>query len=189
MHSVEAIKKVLTLDFTTVLDIGSGGGDHADRFRNEGKQVTTIDLRSKKADYQADYLKFKVKLKPFDCVWASHVLEHQPNPNQFLKKCFSDLKDGGILAVTVPPLKHEIVGGHVTLWNAGLLLYHLILAGFDCRDAMVKAYGYNISVIVRKVKADLPELMMDCGDIEKLKEFFPFNAYHGFEGRISEVNW
>ena len=106
-----------------------------------------------------------------------------------MKKCFDDIDEGGIFAVTVPPLKHEIVGGHVTLWNAGLLLYQLILAGFDCSSASVKTYGYNISVIVRKKAATLPRLRMDFGDIEALSHYFPFPVANGFDGRILEVNW
>lgn len=171
-------------DFRSVLDIGSGGG-HAEIFRQHGKDVTTVNLYD--ADYVGDYL--ELELGTFDCIWASHVLEHQPNPNLFLKKCFRDLNTDGILAVTVPPLKHEIVGGHVTLWNAGLLLYQLIIAGFDCSKSRVKTYGYNISVIVRKRPVTLPKLKMDFGDIETLAPFFPMPVVNGFDGRIEELNW
>ena len=80
-------------------------------------------------------------------------------------------------------------GGHLSLWNAGLLLYNLILAGFDCRSAAVKTYDYNVSVIVRKKAAPLPELTYDFGDIEKLSQFFPFEAKHGFDGNIESINW
>lgn len=184
MKGQDALYKLLTMPFRTVLDIGAGP-PHADIFKEQGKSVTTINLHE--ADIVGDYN--ETELGEFDCVWASHVLEHQPNPNLFLEKCLSDLKDDGILAVTVPPLKHEIVGGHVTLWNAGLLLYHIILAGCDCASASVKTYGYNISVIVRKSPLELPELKMDNGDIETLAPYFPFPVKHGFDGRIEEHNW
>lgn len=179
----DAIYKLLTMDFRSVLDTGSGGF-HADIFRNSGKVVTTNNLYD--ADYVGDYLTLVGK---FDCIWACHVLEHQVNPNLFLVKCFNDLNENGILAVTVPPLKHEIVGGHVSLWNAGILLYHLILAGFDCSKAMVKTYGYDISVIVIKQSFTLPVLKYDFGDIELLKDYFPLPAVQGFDGNIKEVNW
>lgn len=107
----------------------------------------------------------------------------------FLKKCFDLLEDDGILAITIPPLKHAIVGGHLTLWNAGLLIYNLILAGFDCSKASVKTYGYNISVIVRKKQAVHGQLVMDNGDIETIAHLFPFNAKQGFHGEIKEINW
>lgn len=183
-NAPQALEKVLQMDFLTVLDVGSGGS-HAETFRENGKLVTTVNLHD--ADVVGDYL--STNLGKFDCIWASHVLEHQPNPNLFLKKCFEDLNENGILAVTVPPLKHEIVGGHVTLWNAGLLLYQLILAGFNCVKASVKTYDYNISIILRKDPINLPKLKMDFGDIETLSPYFPMLVYNGFNGEIKEINW
>lgn len=184
INAEEALNKLLSMDFHSVLDVGSGGV-HADILREHGKSVTTINLYD--ADIVGDYL--QINVPRVDCIWASHVLEHQPNPNLFLRKCFNDLKKNGILAITVPPLKSEIVGGHVTLWNAGVLLYQLILAGFNCVHANVKTYGYNISVIVRKDPIDLPELKMDFGDIETLSRYFPMLVYNGFNGDIKEINW
>jgi hypothetical protein len=117
------------------------------------------------------------------------VLEHQRNPGAFLDKVRRDLRPGGWLVVTVPPMKREIVGGHVTLWNAGLLLYQLILAGFDCREAAVRSYAYNVTVITRNRPVQLPWLAHDEGDIERLAEFFPNGAHQGFNGDIERLNW
>ena len=192
----EAIEKLLaTYQFRTVLDVGCGPGRHSDIFRRHGKSVAGIDIAKMCDDViVADFLRHSFD-RQFDCLWLSHVLEHQINVNAFLKKAFADLKPGGILAVTVPPLKHQIVGGHVTLWNAGLLLYNLILAGFDCRQARVKHYGYNISVLVPKVPADVlyERLHFDRGDIEILSQFFPEHVRmkweHSFRGDIAQLNW
>lgn len=182
--------------FQSILDIGSGAGDHARYFTEQGKSVTCIDLGSSiyfgdnsiQEVIKADYLEHGFD-KPFDCIWACHVLEHQPNPNIFLKKIYSDLAEAGILAITVPPLKHDIVGGHVTLWNAGILLYHLVLAGFDCAEAAVLSEGYDISVIVKKKAAILPELDYDKGDIDRLRHHFPCAVSEGFDGRIMRCRW
>ena len=187
-----AIKLAKDYSFKTLLDIGSGppqGVNAANFFKELAKDVTRQDINP---DYKPDLLGDFNNLatdKLYDCIWCSHVLEHQLNPNFFLTKIFHTLKDDGVLAITVPPRKDEIVGGHVTLWNAGLLLYNLILAGFDCKDAAVKSYGYNISVIVNKRTAILPELNYDAGDINALNEFFPLGVYEGFDGNIQELNW
>lgn len=183
----EALKKVLCLDVKTILDVGSGEGKHAQKFKEAGKKVVTNSLEEP-ADIIGDFADLPEDRK-FDCIWAAHVLEHQPNPNLFLKKCYRLLNDNGILAVTVPPMKDKIVGGHVALFNGGLLLYHAILAGFDCSEAMLKQYDYNISLIVRKKEAILPDLRMDCGDIERLARFFPIPVKQGFDGCIDRVNW
>jgi len=187
-----AVKLAKDYSFKTLLDIGSGpsqGVNAANFFKELAKDVTRQDINP---DYKPDLLGDFNNLatdKLYDCIWCSHVLEHQLNVNHFLTKIFHTLKDDGVLAITVPPLKHAIVGGHFTLWNAGLLLYNLILAGFDCKDAAVKSYGYNISVIVNKRTAILPELNYDAGDINALNEFFPLGVYEGFDGNIQEINW
>lgn len=195
----EALQKLLDeYDFVTVCDVGSGACRHAELFARYGKKVTAVDLgrscyhQQKAKDFDVccgNYLDISFE-HPFDCIWACHVLEHQPNPNLFLCKIHRDLKESGVLCITVPPLKHEIVGGHVTLWNAGLLLYHLILAGFSCRHAAIKQYGYNISVILRKQSiAALPDLDFDRGDVNRLAMYLPAGLTEGFQGDITELNW
>lgn len=194
----EALARLLGCpDTYRVLDIGSGSGEQAAIMRAAGRDVWTVDIAGP-ADHVGDFMAWAGGPTGFDAVWACHVLEHQPNPGAFLQACRRRLRPGGLLAVTVPPLKDEIVGGHVTLWNAGLLLYHLILAGFDCRAARVGTYAsgpgfppYNISVLVRRPVEPiaLPALRMDRGDIETLAPFFPIPVAHGFDGRLPDIAW
>jgi SAM-dependent methyltransferase len=194
-------------EFNSVLDIGSGEGLHAKLLTDNGKKVTKIDLGDsiyfKKEDMHdtkftntiiADFNDFE-----FDCfydvIWCSHVLEHQPNPNIFLKKIYKLLSESGVLAITVPPSRNTMSGGHLSNWNAGLLLYNLVLAGFDCADASILKYGYNISIIVRKKAAVFEALSYDSGDLRKIKNCLPkLNFYLSendvfFNGNIFRVNW
>jgi len=192
-------------DFKTVLDVGSGEGLHANHFTQNLKAVTTIDFGG--SDYFKnscgenacivdDFNRYEFKSE-FDLVWCSHVLEHQLNVNIFLKKIFSLITPGGYLAITVPPSRATIVGGHLTNWNAGLLLYNLVLAGFDCREAKILKYGYNISVIVRKniEPVDISTLVFDAGDIRRIKCFLPKlrmfsnDVDDPFDGDIWVHNW
>lgn len=187
MRSLETFNQLVDhFNFNSVLDVGSGNGTFANMFKEKDKEVYTTDILE--SDYQGDFNIIPFD-RTFDCLWVAHTLEHQLNVNYFLKRCFRLLKEDGILAISVPPLKHNIVGGHITLWNGGLLLYNLILAGFDCNEASVKQYGYDISAIVRKKKATLPELNYDHGDIERLAQFFPMNVKQGFNGQLNEINW
>lgn len=80
--------------FDTILDIGSGAGDHAKIFHDAGKKVTTIDYgvskyyQNRSENYKiifSDYNTYTFQSQ-FDLVWASHILEHQLNPGLFLKK-------------------------------------------------------------------------------------------------------
>ncbi|SLN62620.1 biotin biosynthesis protein BioC [Aquimixticola soesokkakensis] len=181
--------------FETVLDVGSGAGDQARMLRAHGKRVTELDYGEshyfKQATHpsESDILRGDFVTMPiaqtFDCVIASHVLEHQPNVNLFLRKAHAVLREGGVLGLSVPPLKHQIVGGHLTLWNAGLVLYNLVLAGFDCRQPWIRRYGYNISVVIEK-KSITPEgLVFDNGDIDRISQYLPEGFGEGFDGNIT----
>lgn len=196
--------------FDTVLDIGCGKGEHTKRFIEENKIVTAIDIDYRKSEYFYhnknvnviidDFNQYPFNQK-FDCVWACHILEHQLNVNMFLKKIFNILNDEGILAITVPPAKLNVVGGHVSMWSAGLLIYNLVLAGFNCSEAIVGQYDDDISVIVKK--SAVPEeiflaLSYDVGDIRILRPFFPkcikyitkekYDIFNGADVRNQWVN-
>jgi hypothetical protein len=179
---------------SSILDIGAGKDQfHANWFRDKGHTVHTVDF-FEDSTYIGDFNSIDITSK-YDALWASHCLEHQLNVNSFLKKVFSVTKENGYIAITVPPLKHQIVGGHVTLWNAGLLVYNLVLAGFDCSQAMIKEYGYNISIIVQKKTIKIPyeSLEYDTKDLVTLNKFFPQSLSYGknsvFDGNFKICNW
>lgn len=196
-HSIDGLIKFQSLlkNNSLILDIGAGKKQlHSNYLKLFDHRVETCDL-NKGATYREDFNSCNFN-KEYDAIWSAHCLEHQLNPNIFLKKINSLLKNNGILCITVPPLKQNIVSGHVSLWNAGILLYHLVLAEFNCRNAMIKKYGYNISIIIKKEKIILPNnLKFDKPDLITLKEFFPDNLNwddfnnRGFDGDIEIYNW
>lgn len=188
MRGSECLNRLLKEEFNTVLDVGCGLGEHSRVFAQRGKQVTSTDwIGQFEGVVEGDYN--TLEFEPHDCIWCSHVLEHQLNPNLFLKKLSKDLKPNGWLAITVPPMKESIVGGHLTLWNAGILVYNLVLAGFDCSDCKIKSIDYDVSVIVKKKEIVLPDLKYDNGDIETLKPFMPPFFKQNVNGSIGEWNW
>jgi hypothetical protein len=111
-------------------------------------------------------------------------LEHVPNIQNFLKKISNVTKENGIICITVPPLKHNIVDGHLNLFNSLSLIYNVVVSGIDCSDAILKAYGYNISLIVsnKKIKSDLVSF-----DI--VHKYFPIKIHQNIDGRINNINW
>lgn len=173
-----------------ILDVGCGEiQTHSVIMKENALNPKTCDL-AESADYTGFYEKISFE-NEFDAIWCCHVFEHTLNPHDFLLKLKGDIKEGGLLAITVPPLKHAIVGGHVNLFNAGLLLYRLILAGFDCSQALIGRYGYNISVVTRVKKiSELPkDIAYDAGDIERLSHYFPFRARQDFDGNDLNICW
>ncbi len=186
------------LAFDTVLDVGSGKGKHAALLAAHGKRVTAVDLGRSTyfaqrgpddAAVVGDVLDVELG-GPFDLVWASHVLEHQPDVRRFLRRLRDATREDGLLAIVVPPLKHEIVGGHLTLWNAGLVLYNLAVAGIDCARCAICRYDYDVCVLVRKRSIDvIPELAFDSGDVGRLRPFLPNFCDEPFDGDVVLHNW
>lgn len=167
----------------TMLDIGGGDGLHARYFRKRGLKVDILDLQEgmEPLIHAGSYETFRPGVK-YDVIWCSHVFEHIINPGVFMSKIFYDLKPGGYAVVTVPPMKSDMLFEHVTLWNPGLLLIHLIKAGFDCRQARVGSYHYNITVIAQRPLVDLK-----LPDDRMLPAVERNGGY--FNGEIKFLNW
>lgn len=169
-----------------MLDIGCGSGKLKQIFEDAGKKWYGVDITyHNKQSYEKYDCPSEV-----DCIWCNHVLEHTKYPQGILSKMLNDVY-GGLVAITVPPRKDRIVGGHSSIWNAGLLLYNMVLAGFNCRDARIKSYGYNISIITYAIDRPSIELKHDRFDLNKLRPWFPDDIVfvNTFNGNINELNW
>tara|TARA_R110002124_G_scaffold26374_6_gene94960 strand:- start:1045 stop:1785 length:741 start_codon:yes stop_codon:yes gene_type:complete len=189
LHGILQLVTTHHQNFKTVLDVGSGAGEHSRFFRLFGKDVFSIDLHED-ADYVGDFLTYEFDRK-FDAIWCSHVLEHQRNVGQFLEKLYDTLEDGGILAISLPVHpRSRFVSGHLTSWNAGLLIYNLVMAGFDCREAIF-AHDYDLSLIVRKKAASGGDIRTAAAytSIEELAEFFPIPVRDTGDAEVRIHNW
>ena len=200
-HGEDGVAKFTTLmlkdKLKNVLDIGCGEEQtHVNYMNKQGLDAKGVDIAGDPF-FKFNYNDYTFDDGTFEGITANHVLEHQLNPNTFLKKIHSELNEEGFLLITVPPLKHQIVGGHVSLWNAGLVIYHLVHAGFDCTSARVLEYGYNISVIVKKktIQEVIP-WTYHTPDILIMREYLPaglaiktFPKAITFTGDIKKLSW
>ena len=99
-----AMKKLVSdYQFETVLDIGCGNGSASRFFTEHGKVVTACDY-GRSVSFKdtmakdviiADFNTLDFGDKKYDCIWCSHVLEHQLNVQSFLEKINSLLAEGG----------------------------------------------------------------------------------------------
>ena len=183
-------------DIRNILDIGGGNLLAASFFVNNGFCVDVSDFDTspyitkdalKKSGINlfinGDFNKINFK-KKYDLIWASHVLEHQPNIQDFILKILNVVDDKGYIAISVPPRKPFIVSGHINLFNPGLLIYRLVLAGLDCSRSKVFQYDGNICFFGKVKKVILPRLNYDIGDIEVLSQFFPNSPSDWLSGRF-----
>lgn len=181
-RSSVALKRCLDLKPATVLDVGSGGGYHAEAFQNAGARVTCIDFGTSIYANDATDATLKVINTDFNrwspdqkytLVWASHVLEHQRNVGHFVDKLIECCAPDGHIAITVPFPHRRLWGGHLSLWTPGLLAYNVVLSGVDLRDAYL-FYGYReTTLIFRPTPFTLPALTYDSGDIDMLAPYLP----------------
>lgn len=196
-----AMRKVIELGSErpdcSVLDIGCGKCEHTEQFCKSGLKVTGLDIldhgfRHENFVFYETFFDQYEWDKNYDFVWASHVIEHMLDPQAFLVQAKEFLKPDGWLCLTFPPLKNNIVGGHVNLFNAGIIMYRAVLAGFDCSNVKIHKYGYNVSVFIQNSlnDVDLNSLNYDNGDIEKISKYLPEgHDRQDFNGDIKELNW
>lgn len=184
------------------IDVGCGTGDHIAFIKERGpfRSVHGLSLGPKGPKVVDRY--FSSALEDFDPgityqgIWCCHALEHSPNPGIFLRKLRSIAADRALICITVPPLRHDITTGHLTMWDGGTLLLNLVKAGFDCSEASVRRSGYNISVILRYARA--PDESEDAArtDIE-IRRLMPeaivwrrsLRGVNYFNGNIRRMNW
>ena len=176
-------------EFETVLEIGSGAGEHARFFRYFNKQVYTVDLHHE-ADYTGDFISAEID-QQFDLLWCCHVLEHQRNIGLFLDKIYQCLKPGGLLVITVPNHPREsVISGHISSWTPHLLCYNLVLAGFDCSESAI-FQEHELSLVVKKREASAADIQGTAAfnSINDLQQFFPMPVPEGTSRTDSHINW
>jgi 2-polyprenyl-3-methyl-5-hydroxy-6-metoxy-1,4-benzoquinol methylase len=124
----------------SVLEVGCGAGAFVERLHSSGYQVRGIEYNSS-AVAAARKKHLPVEAMPlremnldkdglFDVVCHFQVLEHVPNPHQFIEDCLSVLRPEGRLVICVPN-NDSFLGAefnildmpphHMTQWNARAL--------------------------------------------------------------------
>jgi hypothetical protein len=116
-------------------------------------------------------------------IWCSHVMEHLLDIDGFINRLSEVMEHSkAILYLTVPPMKPELVGGHLTLWTPLLLCYNFIVRGWDLSEAELLVDTYDITLITKFKQRPYENLVYDSGDIETLSTYFPCGVYQGVNG-------
>lgn len=111
----ENILSAIPPDAEWVLDVGCGGAWLAKELAPAGRKVISMDISDinpiralKKIPAPnhfalvADVFELPLKEDSIDCIIASEIIEHVPDPQRFLLALFAVLKPGGKLIVTTP---------------------------------------------------------------------------------------
>ncbi len=98
-----------------ILDVGCGSGWLAKELVPQKRKVISMDItdinpikiqRRMSSEYHnavvADVFELPFKADSIDCIVASEIIEHVPDPAKFMKALFSVLKPGGRFIITTP---------------------------------------------------------------------------------------
>lgn len=92
----------------SLLDVGSGRGNHLVGFSRNGLKCSGLDLRPqnlppfeiKKCDIEKE--SFPYESNTFDVIYSKSVIEHVFNTDNFVKEIYRVLKPGGIAIIMCP---------------------------------------------------------------------------------------
>ena len=184
--ALEMIKK---MNPKTVLDVGSGGGFHANELIRNGANVTCIDLGTSIYAKSSKIKNLKIintdfnyynSVDKFELVWASHILEHQRNIGLFIEKLIECCEEDGHICITVPDPHRNLWGGHLSIWSPGFLAYNIVMCGLDISSSIFIGGHNEFSILFRPIRIKLPDdLTYDHGDISKLSCYFPQELTEG----------
>jgi 2-polyprenyl-3-methyl-5-hydroxy-6-metoxy-1,4-benzoquinol methylase len=127
----EELKEILRFDKnrTCILDIGSCMGDFLKASQKYYTKSEGVDVAENMARFVENHLNLKVYIgsysdinfdEKYSCVHMSHVIEHIPNPKEWLVKTKEILADDGILALSVPNMYSLPRRFHLFLKKIGL---------------------------------------------------------------------
>jgi SAM-dependent methyltransferase len=186
VRAVRLLEHALTKKPETVLDVGTGGGKHAFTFLAHGCSVTGLDVTPPQITHKNyEHIERPYELsnlgdRQFDMIWCSHVLEHIPNIQHFLLFLRHHLKPGGWLFIAVPSSRQNRFHiGHCTLWTPAHLVYNLICAGWDCRQANWYTEYLSIALCVERVDdIDMSGRTALPNECFWLNQYTPIKVYH-----------
>ncbi len=130
---------------------------------------------------------------PYDAFTSFNYLEHQPNPDIYLKAIANNLVDGGYGLITVPSFEYileqksfyEIIPDHIAYYTEESLTNLLNSTGFKVLS-IERINRDTLSAVVKKIKpVDLTELKREQEFIQKDVDSFLANASK--EGRSIAV--
>ncbi len=164
-EALERLKRLLpfSTEEDSLLEFGSGSGAFLRVGNSYFDNVIGIELDKKSQNFiktsgQQVYTKLHdIKDKTFDIIVLFHVLEHLPNPIQFLKELKSFLKPSGKIFIEVPHIEDPLISlydiedfkdfyfcsAHLHYFSMQSLRNCVEKSGLSCSIHLLQRYGLS----------------------------------------------
>lgn len=186
-NQVSILKKHLSLKSAKVLDIGCGGGLFLSLLKQEGAEVTGIELSDSRAHYAKTKHDLQIYKQPieiefwqkgfishFDAVTLWDVIEHVNYPYRTLQSAVNVLKPGGLLLIDTPcrdsfyhqfgELTYRLSGGRFPTFLNAMYSSHL--------------FGHKQIFSTAEMKELFESVGLEVIDLHKFHELsFPYDFY------------
>lgn len=121
---------------------------------------------------------------PLGGAFVCERLQQQANLHDYLVALRCSVAYDAPVALVVPNAHHELVDDHLNLFTAGTLVYNLVRAGWNCREATVDFDKRHLNVLLRRV--DVPEPWPQR--VDDIRPFAPFkNVFQYCSSEFPEV--
>ena len=137
------------------LDIGCGNGTFLSFLKYYGWDVSGVELNPKAAEVAQNHLGVEIFVgeledasfeeNSFDFIMLSHVVEHIPEPLEFLKLVFSLLKKGGTIYAEVPNYESFSQKYSQQCWYAWETPRHLLMFSPKTITELFEKAGFTVT--------------------------------------------
>lgn len=195
-----------------LLDIGCGNGSSMLTMQAKGWNVTGIDFdevaitQAKNNNLDAnvsDLFSANYKDNCFDAIMMNHVIEHVPNPQEFIKECLRILKPGGTLVALTPNVTSKghrefkanwrglEIPRHLQIFSPNSLAILATKAGFKKVEAFTSTQGilqiYDESKACANTGTFIPLYSTNKSSLLYHLRWFIAGWRHIFFPKLSEV--
>jgi len=168
LEVVELARRNCPAGAAHILDVGCGGGEILEAFRDAGWECWGVEPSIEMSEWTQNRIgcpvftglleDFEHEPGYFDVVTALHVLEHATDPRRFLQRCSTLLGTGGVLVLEVPDFGSRASRRQGPTWvplYPDVHLYHFTMASLA---RVLRGSGFTIRRMVRRGGTGLPSL-------------------------------
>jgi SAM-dependent methyltransferase len=157
-------------DHGATLDVGAGDGTLSGRLRDEGFQVSAVDMFT--TDFQPAGIEiraanlnetFPFADGEFQNVVATEVIEHIENPWHFMRELYRITKPGGVVIISTPNMGNVYVRAWFALTGR---LYNFLDSAYSGIGHITPVYLWNLQRMAEE-KFDVEQVTVNASPVPK----------------------